>query len=183
MLPRSARDTYRHGNLREAALAAARAMVETGGHEALSLRKVAQAVGVAHRSLYGHFADREALLDAVAETGFIDLAAALAATASRAELVEAYVRFALAKPRLYDLMRSRPHATMKHKPPLQRAVHLGTAEAMRLFADPAASKADNRRTVMKALILLHGGIAMYRSGILDLPDDTALIAELQAMMA
>ncbi|MDQ0464127.1 AcrR family transcriptional regulator [Caulobacter ginsengisoli] len=182
MTARPARDTYRHGNLREAALAAARAMVETGGHEALSLRKVAQAAGVAHRSLYGQFEGREALLDAVAQAGFEDLAVPLAAAASRADFVEAYVRFALANPRLYDLMRSRPHATMKFRPSLQKAVHLGITQAMRLFADPAASKEANRRAVMKVLILLHGGIAMHRSGILDLPGDEGLIAELQAMM-
>lgn len=183
MSSRPARDTYRHGNLRQAALDAARAMVEAAGHESLSLRRVAEAVGVAHRSLYGHFADREALLDAVAESGFADLAIPLAGAATRAEFVAAYVRFALAHPQLYDLMRSRPHATMKHKPSLQRAVHLGITEAMRLFADPAASKEDNRRAVMKVLILLHGGIAMHRSGILDVPGDEGLIAELQAMMA
>ncbi len=182
MSSRPVRDTYRHGNLREAALAAARGMVEAGGHEALSLRKVAEAAGVAHRSLYGHFADREALLDAAAQSGFEDLAAPLAAADSRAAFVEAYTRFALANPRLYDLMRSRPHATMKHKPPLQKAVHLGIAEAMRLFADPQASKEANRRAVMKVLILLHGGIALHRSGILDVPGDAGLIAELQAMI-
>lgn len=182
MTPRPARDTYRHGNLREAALTAARAMVEAGGHEALSLRKVADAVGVAHRSLYSQFESREALLDAVAQAGFEALAVPLTATASRGEFVAAYARFALANPRLYDLMRSRPHATMKEKPPLQRAVHLGITQAMRLFADPAASKEDNRRAVMKVLVLLHGGIAMHRSGILDVPGDEGLIAELQAMM-
>jgi len=40
--------------------------VAKAGHEQLSLREVADAVGVAHRSLYNHFRDREALLDAVA---------------------------------------------------------------------------------------------------------------------
>src|ERR1700728_1330241 len=65
-----ARDTCRHGNLREAAVSAAFALVAAGGEPALSLRRVAEAVGVAHRSLYNHFADREALVDAVAEAGF-----------------------------------------------------------------------------------------------------------------
>jgi len=58
--------SYRHGNLRTAALKAATRLVAKSGHEGLSLRQVAEAVGVAHRSLYNHFEHREALLDAVA---------------------------------------------------------------------------------------------------------------------
>ena len=39
----------------------------------LSVRQVADAVGVAHRSLYNHFEDREALLDAVATEAYLRL--------------------------------------------------------------------------------------------------------------
>ncbi|HYE45694.1 MAG TPA: helix-turn-helix domain-containing protein [Caulobacter sp.] len=181
MRPR-ARDTYRHGNLRAEAVEAALALVEADGHAALSLRKVAEASGVAHRSLYNHFADREALLDAVAEVGFHQLAIPLQAADSRQAYVAAYARFALANPRLKALMDSRPHATMKHRPSLQAAVHLGIAEALRLFGRPDRSSADNRRAVMKVLYLLHGGLALHSGGILDLADDEALIGELQAMI-
>src|SRR3982074_1140023 len=44
---KSPRATYRHGNLKQAALKAASRLVAKGGHEALSLREVAEAVGVA----------------------------------------------------------------------------------------------------------------------------------------
>jgi hypothetical protein len=79
-------------------------------------------------------------------------------------------------------MKSRPHATMKLKPSLQRAVHLGITEALRLFADPARPSPQNRRAVMKVLILLHGGIELHRAGILDVSGDEGLITELQAMI-
>lgn len=177
-----ARVRYRHGNVGPDAAAAALAMVVAGGHEALSLRRVAQAVGVAHRSLYNHFADREALLDAVAEIGYTRLGAAVKPAESRAGYVRLYVGFALANPHLYALMKSRPHATMKLKPSLQRAVHLGITEALRLFGDAARPPQQNRRAVMKVLILLHGGIELHRAGILDVPGDEGLIAELQAMI-
>ena len=75
MKPRRA--TYRHGNLKSAALKAATRLVAAAGHEQLSLREVAESVGVAHRSLYNHFADREALLDAVATEAYTRLAAIL----------------------------------------------------------------------------------------------------------
>ena len=61
MTTKPRRATYRHGNLKAAALKAASRLVAKGGHEQLSLREVADAVGVAHRSLYNHFEDREAL--------------------------------------------------------------------------------------------------------------------------
>ena len=183
MSARPARDTYRHGNVRAEAVAAARALVASHGHEALSLRQVAQAVGVAHRSLYNHFEDREALLDAVAEAGFVDLAEPLKAADSREAYVRAYARFALANPRLYALMSSRPHGTMKHRPALQRAVHLGITEARRLFGRADRSSAENRRAIMKVIILMHGALAMHAAGVLDVEGDEGLIAELQAMVA
>lgn len=183
MESRPPRDTYRHGNVRAEAIAAAYRQVADEGHEALSLRRVAEQVGIAHRSLYNHFKDREALLDAVAERGFIDLAAALQDAQSSDDLVRTYVEFALRTPRLYALMVSRPHATMKLKRSLQRAVHLGIAEAMRLFGRPGRTTSENRRAVMKVLILLHGGISLHAAGILDVAGNKGLIAELQAMVA
>jgi AcrR family transcriptional regulator len=182
MAPRPARDTYRHGAVREQAIAIARALVEAEGHGALSMRRVADGVGVAHRALYNHFADREALLDAVAEGAFADFAEALKSAVTPENYVRAYLTWSLANPHLRALMASRPHATMKHKPALQRAAHLAIAEALRIFGKPENTSTDNRRAVMKVLILLHGALQMHGSGILDVDGDEGLIAELQAMV-
>lgn len=179
---RRRRDTYRHGNLRAEAVQAAFDLATADGAAALSLRAVADRVGVAHRSLYNHFADREALIDAVAEQGFRRLAEVLKPAATPADYVRAYVGFALEAPLLYALMKSRPHATMKTRPDLQRAVHLTIAEAMRIFGRPERPPAQNRRAVMRVIVLLHGGITMHRSGILDVDGDSGLIAELTAML-
>lgn len=177
------RATYRHGNLRAEAIAAAYHLATQGGLKALTLRRVAEAVGVAHRSLYNHFRDREALEDAVAEAGFLEMGATLKDAPTAEAFVARYVGFALAHRQLYEVMSSRPHATMKLKPTLQAAVHLGITEALRLFGRPARSSAENRRAVMKMLILVRGGISMHLAGILDVADDEDLIAELQAMVA
>jgi AcrR family transcriptional regulator len=137
---------------------------------------------VAHRSLYHHFANREALLDAVAERGFEQLAIAVEAAITADDFVACYVRFALRLPKLYALMMSRPHATMKHKPALQAAVHLSIVVAMRHFATANASPEMRRRSVMKMLVLLHGGLSLYSSGILDLGSENSFIGEIQAML-
>ena len=177
-----ARDTYRHGNLREAAVSAAFALVAAGGETALSLRRVAEAVGVAHRSLYNHFADREALVDAVAEAGFEALASKLQTAATRAEFVKTYVRFMLDNSNLYRVMKSQPISAINRKPELQRAIQLSVKESARLFCDPNAGPIENRRTVIKVLILLYGGISMYVEGILEVSSEEELIAELQSMI-
>ena len=104
------------------------------GHEQLSLREVADAVGVAHRSLYNHFRDREALLDAVATEAYRRLAAILVKANAPEGYTAKYVRFALANRALYALMTSRPHATMKQNPPLQTAVHGVITQAIGSFA-------------------------------------------------
>lgn len=177
------RATYRHGNLRAEALRAATRLVAERGHEQLSLREVAEAVGVAHRSLYNHFVHREALLDAVATEAYLRLAASVAKAGTPEDYTARYVRFALANRALYALMTSRPHATMKHNPPLQTAVHKVIAEAMRIFARDVESPVERRRAVMKVYITLYGGISLYAAGVLDQPSEKALIAELSAMTA
>jgi len=109
--PRHRKRSYHHADLRPALLAAARRMLERGGPEAVSLREVARRAGVSHNAPYRHFADRGALLAALAAQGFDELAAAMAKAATAAEgskrlgaLGTAYVRFALDRPDLFRLM-------------------------------------------------------------------------------
>jgi AcrR family transcriptional regulator len=183
MTAKPRRATYRHGNLKSEALKAATRLVASAGHEQLSLREVADAVGVAHRSLYNHFADREALLDAVATEAYTRLAAILVKAETPEDYTAKYVRFALANRALYALMTSRPHGTMKFNPPLQAAVHKVIAQAMRIFCQDIESPVERRRAVMKVYITLYGGISLYTAGVLDQPSEKALIAELSAMNA
>jgi len=70
---------YHHGNLREELLERAERTVVEEGVEALSLRELAREVGVSHAAPRRHFADRDALLDALAEQGFARLEAQLRA--------------------------------------------------------------------------------------------------------
>lgn len=183
MTAKPRRATYRHGNVRAEALKAATRLVAEQGHERLSLREVAEAVGVAHRSLYNHFVHREALLDAVATESYLRLAASVARARTPEDYTARYVCFALSNRALYALMTSRPHATMKHNPPLQTAVHKVITEAMRIFARDIESPAGRRRAVMQVYITLYGGISLYAAGVLDQPSEKALIAELSAMIA
>jgi AcrR family transcriptional regulator len=104
---------YHHGNLRAALLAQAEQTLREDGLDGLSLRELARQIGVSHGAPRRHFADRQALLDALAETGFGRLGAQLRAAAESAgEDYEArlravglaYVRFAVSDAALLELM-------------------------------------------------------------------------------
>ena len=66
-------------NTGERLVEAAAALLDSGGEAAVTLRAVAQAVGVSHSAPYRHFADRAALLAAVAERDFGTLTDAFSA--------------------------------------------------------------------------------------------------------
>jgi AcrR family transcriptional regulator len=98
---------YHHGDLRGALIRAGLAILAEEGVQALSLRAAARRAGVSHAAPYRHFADKEALLAAIAEEGFNVLAAEVEEArerfpASPREQLEesawAYVRFALTHP-------------------------------------------------------------------------------------
>lgn len=59
------RQTYRHGDLRDALLAAGLAMAAEGGPDAIVLREATRRAGVSPNAAYRHFADRQELLVAV----------------------------------------------------------------------------------------------------------------------
>jgi AcrR family transcriptional regulator len=120
-MPRAKRPaTYHHGDLRRALVDAAVPLLRTGGAEGLTLRAVAREAGVSQTAPYRHFADRAALVAAVADDGFRRLHKRLTAaarapgrTTGRVQhtargglqaIALAYVRFALEHPEEYRVM-------------------------------------------------------------------------------
>src|SRR2546423_14880513 len=69
-LVRKPPDPYHHGDLRDALVQAALQDAEQGGPEAISLKALAKKLGVSQPAPYRHFADREALLEAVTAAAF-----------------------------------------------------------------------------------------------------------------
>jgi AcrR family transcriptional regulator len=111
---------YHHGNLRTALLEQAERTLRESGAEQLSLRELARQIGVSHAAPRRHFADRQALLDALAEAGFERLGAELRAAADGAgddfparleATAQAYIRFATRDAALLELMFAGKHGT------------------------------------------------------------------------
>ena len=68
-----ARTSYHHGNLRAALVETATELARQDGPDAVVMREVARRAGVSHNAAYRHFADRDALLAAVAAEGMTQL--------------------------------------------------------------------------------------------------------------
>jgi AcrR family transcriptional regulator len=64
------RETYHHGNLREALVGAARVLIAERGPAGFSFAEIARSAGVSPAAPYRHFRDRNALIAEVARRGF-----------------------------------------------------------------------------------------------------------------
>jgi AcrR family transcriptional regulator len=105
------RGSYHHGNLRDALIETAFAMIEEDGADSLTIRRLAERTGVTHAAPSHHFADKNELMLALAAEGFNRFRSALASVMHISDPLErlseigrAYVRFALEHPGAYRLI-------------------------------------------------------------------------------
>jgi AcrR family transcriptional regulator len=169
---------YHHGNLRAALLREGERALEAGGATGLSLRELAREIGVSHAAPRRHFPDKQALLDALAVSGFEQLGARMAAAiaaagpsadARFAALARSYIRFATERPALTELM-----FAVKHQPDapteLREAAEQAFAAPMALVAEGQASgeivAGDPERVALIAWAAVHGLAAMANNGFL-----------------
>jgi AcrR family transcriptional regulator len=98
--------------LREEILEAARELLEQGGEQHVSLRRIARNIGIAAPSIYAHFPDREAVVGALVDEAFDELSAVVATAIDEAQddpIAElraacfAYMEFAMERPNRYQL--------------------------------------------------------------------------------
>jgi len=185
---------YHHGNLREALLDAAQQLLAREGLQALSLREVAKAAGVSHAAPYHHFDSLDALLAAVGERAFAQLAQQMSEaesglTSTRARLLaicEAYVVFAQHQPEAFRLMFGPLLARKREHPGLQdaaeRAFHV-LLNAATDHARRARKPQDGPELALAGWSLAHGFAHLAIDGAFDslpieLPDRRGLAQRL-----
>jgi AcrR family transcriptional regulator len=169
--------SYHHGNLRSALLKSAERTLGRRGAGELSLRELAREVGVSHAAPRRHFADKQALLDALAEDGFerlgheMDEAITGAGDSLRDRLgafALAYVRFATQHAALLELMFAGKHREGANG--LRDAADRAFAAPLALFASAQASgqvvPGDPERVGIVALATLHGLASLANNGML-----------------
>lgn len=144
------RDTYHHGDLRAVLVTEGLRHLEAGGESSVSLRALAKAAGVSPGAPYRHFADKDALMAALAAKGFLLFATAIetaGGTGAPASVVRAqgraYLAFAEDHPALYRLMFS-PYGYSLHSTVCQEASEraFGALVAASARAQAAGWKAD-----------------------------------------
>ena len=98
---------YHHGDLLTALIDAGLALTRTGGPEALTIREATRRVGVSPNAAYRHFADREALLTAVATAIQHRMATRMQGSSKTADRLRAvglgYIKFALDEPGWFEV--------------------------------------------------------------------------------
>tara|TARA_R100001129_G_scaffold108146_1_gene74091 strand:- start:218 stop:880 length:663 start_codon:yes stop_codon:yes gene_type:complete len=174
----TARTTYHHGDLKAEALRAALRAIEAGEGAVPSMRALAETLGVGHRALYNHFADREALLAAIAAEGFARLAESLGTAQDERSHLRAYIDFALKHPGLYAVMMERPYASFNDDAALSAAVDEVIAASLHAIARDGDDPDTQRRDVMRVWMLAHGGLALHRAGALKMRSDASFAEEL-----
>jgi len=121
--------------IREAALR----ILETEGPEAVSLRRVATAVGITPMAIYHHFPSREALLHDVCDAEFERHAALLVADQQQAggsiqarltRNLDTFLDFALQRPHVYDFVFSQPRTGARRYPEDFKARRSPTANVL-----------------------------------------------------
>jgi AcrR family transcriptional regulator len=181
---------YHHGDLRHALLREAVLTIHDRGIEALTLRAIGHTLGVSRTALYRHFADKSALLAAVAREGFqrfrLELVEAWNAPGRGAAGFDAmgiaYVRFAIANPSHYRVMFGQFEELRACDPDLQAdgaaafQVLVDALEALRQTGevDLAGAPADDDLPRLAQLIwaMVHGVAMLAIDGQLG-PDPTA----------
>ena len=127
-------NSYHHHNLREALLAETAVMIAKNGVESVTMRALAERVGVSRTAPYRHFSDKTSLLTAVAEDGFKQLQQRMAAARGENNLHSfyqmgiAYIQFAVENPTRYRLMFGPEGIQRENNPALTAAADDSFAE-------------------------------------------------------
>ena len=177
--------TYHHGDLRNALLEAARALLEEQSLADLSLRAVARRAGVSHAAPYRHFPNHEALLVELATEGFRELRADIVLASGQrgeesdriAKIGGAYMRFVARRPALARLMFGPQLPNRERFAELGDAADAVGAEIGAALHDPALGLAVWAAVHGLAMLILENVIDLgqRRSGLDVLPSRAEIL--------
>lgn len=186
---KSGKQAYHHGNLQQTLLTAAKAILQSSEPDSLSMRRLAEDIGVSRSAAYHHFEDKNALLCAIAEDGFLQQAAlqkemlqndAPTNPVQRFEqLTLAYVSFAVENPRQYALMYGGDIWKSKSVTPSLKAAANHSfkhwlAEVERLQQlDLMQADIEPLRLAQVTWAMLHGLCCLWNDGVYVNPDNLA----------
>ncbi|HZZ63217.1 MAG TPA: TetR/AcrR family transcriptional regulator [Roseiarcus sp.] len=171
---------YRHGNLPNALRAAARAILDESGPDAVGLRETARRVGVSATAAYRHFSSKEDLLASVAAEGFRELTATLEAGVEGPDpligLGLAYVEFALQKRGLFRLMFGPILVERAKYPALNEAAKAAFDCVQRVASGVEGGRQEDNAASIAAWGLVHGLSSLFIDDLVP-PSRARVLAE------
>jgi AcrR family transcriptional regulator len=159
---------------------AARRLLDQEGVEAVTMRRVAGAVGLTAMAIYRHYPDRKGLLNALADQGFRELSVELRATTLKGGIetriltaLDVFLSFALRTPRLFELMFLTPREGARQYPQDFKAGKSPTANLMaELLKEGMATGYFRRQDVWPIVFetgaLFQGLTMLYLGGRMDM---------------
>jgi AcrR family transcriptional regulator len=157
-------------------------LLEAGGEDGVSMRRVATAVGITPMAIYHHFADRKALLNFVVDREFTKYSESLQATPRRGTYesqiltcMDAYIDYAFAHPRIFDYVFAEPRPGARRFPEDFRARRSPTlnpvADLLQKAMEAGYLKQDDVwELAMELWAHTHGYVSLYRGGRFALPE-------------
>jgi AcrR family transcriptional regulator len=180
----TSKTTYHHRDLHAALVRTAMELLEERGETALSLRAVARRAGVSPAAPYRHYADREALVSAVAAVGYRELAQRLAAAHPSpstpdqlASVATAYVQFALERPALFRIMFTEPCNRDNDE---RVAATAAVSQYVQAIVKRTFPQADTEPLATAIWALVHGLAFLHLDGKLNAPTPTAVAERVTA---
>jgi AcrR family transcriptional regulator len=163
-------------NTAEKIAAVTLSILEKEGADAVSMRRVANVVGITPMAVYHHFENRDALLTFVTDREFEKLVDYMHAQRPGAgheqrllHIMDYYLDYAFAHPRVFDFVFSQDRGDARRFPRDFRARHSPTmnvvADAVEAaMKDGFIRKDDVWEVAMELWAHIHGYIALYRAG-------------------
>jgi AcrR family transcriptional regulator len=157
-------------------------LLENGGEDGVSMRRVAAAVGITPMAIYHHFADRRALLNFVVDREFTKYSESFQATPRRGNYesqilnsMDAYIDYAFAHPRIFDYVFAQPRPGARRFPEDFRARRSPTlnpvADLLQKAMEAGYLKQDDVWEIaMELWAHTHGYVSLYRGGRFDLTE-------------
>ena len=161
---------------------AALAILEAEGPGAVSMRRVADAVGITPMAIYHHFANREELLNTITNQQFATFLSYIEKRPMRgspeAQLIsamEAYIDYALDRPRIFDYVFSQPRPGARRYPDDFRARRSPTLNPIADAVNAAMRsgllrKDDVWEVALELWAVTHGYVTLHRAGRFNLPE-------------
>jgi AcrR family transcriptional regulator len=158
---------------------AARRLLDEEGTEGVSMRRVAEAVGITPMAIYRHYPDQAALLNALADEGFEELSAVLKGKrytgdieSRLAKMADAFLDHALTNPRLFELMFLKPRKGARRFPQDFKVGSSPTGTLMAQVVEEGMQSGELRKDdfweiTFEMGALSHGLIMLYLGGRID----------------